>query len=225
MSTTMLAKAKLVKTGSVGRKLVMMILADISDDTGYCSPNYDDIANICEISCKSVKIHITNLVKHGFINENYQKTKKNNPNCVPTHRLLLDDNRNFESKIIDYAFEGSSAKQENNLTELPSSIDITLMEDYIKMRNSIGKPMTQRAINLVIKKLIGFVKLGQNGNKIIKNSILNNWQSVYPEKKEMKSSKNINSIYFNSRKTTQFNYKSKKAKITNAVLDVHNTDW
>ena len=54
------------------------------------------------------------------------------------------------------------------------------LKDFIKMRTKIKKPMTDKAITLLFNKLDSYkddVKI-----KMLNNSILNNWASVYPLK-------------------------------------------
>lgn len=59
-------------------------------------------------------------------------------------------------------------------------------ESFIEMRNKIKKPMTDRAIDLAIKKLKDFATIQSTGEmdnelaiKIINQSIFNNWQGLY----------------------------------------------
>ena len=75
MSFTMMAKAKPIKTGNSGRKLVLMMLADIADDTGRCFPSYQHIADVCEMSRRSVITHISKLVEADLLNVTLRKSK------------------------------------------------------------------------------------------------------------------------------------------------------
>ena len=59
--------------------------------------------------------------------------------------------------------------------------------DFIKMRKAIKKPLTTKGLELMIKKLY---KLTTNINEqieILNNSIMNNWQGIFPLKQEQKS--------------------------------------
>ena len=49
------------------------------------------------------------------------------------------------------------------------------------MRKKIKKPATEKAINILLSKL---EKVGdeENAIKMLENSILNNWQDIYPLK-------------------------------------------
>src|SRR5690606_10538439 len=65
--------------------------------------------------------------------------------------------------------------------ELPESVNRDLWIQFVDMRNSIRKPLTENAVNLLIKKLIGF---GDQANQSLEASIIGSYQSVYPPKQQ-----------------------------------------
>ncbi len=65
--------------------------------------------------------------------------------------------------------------------ELPVNINRDLWIQFVDMRNSIRKPLTENAVNLLIKKLIGF---GDQANQSLEASIIGSYQSVYPPKQQ-----------------------------------------
>lgn len=56
--------------------------------------------------------------------------------------------------------------------------------DYIKMRKLIKKPMTDRALTMLINKLFKLSNSKQIQIKILEQSILKNWTDIYPYKEE-----------------------------------------
>lgn len=65
--------------------------------------------------------------------------------------------------------------------------------DFVEMRKKIKKPMTNRAIELAMKKLQSLSALPFGGCmdndlaiKILEQSIMNNWQGLFPLKEEQK---------------------------------------
>jgi len=56
--------------------------------------------------------------------------------------------------------------------------------DYIKMRQLIKKPMTDRALTMLINKLCKLSNSKQIQIKILEKSILKNWTDIYPYKEE-----------------------------------------
>ena len=62
------------------------------------------------------------------------------------------------------------------------------------MRKAIKKPLTQRGLERMIKKLYGFTTNIDEQIEILNNSIMNNWQGIFPLKKDIR---NINKGSFN----------------------------
>lgn len=65
--------------------------------------------------------------------------------------------------------------------ELPVNVNRDLWIQFVDMRNSIRKPLTENAVNLLIKKLVGF---GELANQSLEASIIGSYQSVYPPKQQ-----------------------------------------
>ena len=65
--------------------------------------------------------------------------------------------------------------------ELPANVNRDLWIQFVDMRNSIRKPLTENAVNLLIKKLVGF---GDQANQSLEASIIGSYQSVYPPKQQ-----------------------------------------
>ena len=74
MSMLLMVKVLQAKIGSPARKLVLLKLADNANDKGECWPSYQNIADHCEMSRRSIITHITNLKKLGFISIENRKT-------------------------------------------------------------------------------------------------------------------------------------------------------
>jgi hypothetical protein len=67
MSMELMVKAMKTKVGSPLRKLVLIKLADNANDQGECWPSYKYIADQCEMSRRSVMLHIDTLCKAGLV--------------------------------------------------------------------------------------------------------------------------------------------------------------
>ena len=86
----MMAKAKPIQTGNTGRKLVLMMLADIADDHGQCFPSYQHLADVCEMSKRSVIRHISDLEEQSFVIIEHRKGLKFNKSNVYTLNFSSD---------------------------------------------------------------------------------------------------------------------------------------
>ncbi|CAM0783376.1 TPA: replication protein [Acinetobacter baumannii] len=60
--------------------------------------------------------------------------------------------------------------------ELPACVDSELWNNFVDMRISIKKPLSENAVKLILKKLISF---GPLANQSLENSIIGNYQGVF----------------------------------------------
>ncbi|OTG73400.1 replication protein [Acinetobacter terrae] len=65
--------------------------------------------------------------------------------------------------------------------ELPVNVNRDLWIQFVDMRNSIKKPLTENAVKLLINKLIGF---GESANQSLEASIIGSYQSVFQPKQQ-----------------------------------------
>lgn len=72
MSMTLMVKALKTKVGNPLRKLVLLKLADNANDQGECWPSYQYIADQCEMSKRSVMLHINKLIDDGFLKKEHR---------------------------------------------------------------------------------------------------------------------------------------------------------
>ena len=89
MSMLLMVKAMNMKVGNPLRKLVLLKLADNSNDDGECWPSYQHIADQCEISRSSVKAHVRELEKCGLLKREMRSGEKGNSSNV--FHLTLDN--------------------------------------------------------------------------------------------------------------------------------------
>lgn len=59
-------------------------------------------------------------------------------------------------------------------------IDEDLFQDFIGHRKDIKKPMTDRAVNMLYKKLQRLELQGYCPSLLIERSMINGWQDVFP---------------------------------------------
>lgn len=66
--------------------------------------------------------------------------------------------------------------------------------EFIKMRKAIKKPLTTRGLELMIKKLYNLSTNITEQIEILNNSIMNNWQGIFPLKNEENKKSNKGSF-------------------------------
>ncbi|WP_421552254.1 helix-turn-helix domain-containing protein [Pseudomonas yamanorum] len=88
MSMELMVKAMKTKVGNPLRKLVLVKLADNASDQGECWPSYQHIADQCEIGRSTVKLHVRELEKAGFLRREFRRKGELNQSNI--FHLTLD---------------------------------------------------------------------------------------------------------------------------------------
>lgn len=100
MSMTLMVKALKTKVGNPLRKLVLLKLADNANDQGECWPSYQYIADQCEMSKRSVMMHISKLIEDGLLKKEYRLGgEKGNKSNVYTLMLGAGDSLGVVQEI------------------------------------------------------------------------------------------------------------------------------
>lgn len=99
-----------------------------------------------------------------------QKRCKNDTKTIRKHTNNNDNNDNNENKIIYNA---------------DPSLNQAIIK-FVEFRKSIKKPMTEHAVDLMVRKLQKMTPDIGKQIEIINQSILNGWQGIFPLKEEQK---------------------------------------
>ncbi len=117
-------------------------------------------------SKKSLLVLVKNLYTQKTLSKDTLQNKKiNKKSKSESEKPKVEKPNAFDAKPV----------------ELPVNINRDLWIQFVDMRNSIRKPLTENAVNLLIKKLIGF---GDQANQSLEASIIGSYQSVYPPKQQ-----------------------------------------
>jgi hypothetical protein len=156
------------------------------------------------------------LIESNFFE--YQKGKKGSPNKykiltvnftvqttvnmtvemgVKTTANVSNINRIRQEKDKDQDINKKEIKKKNE-TEIDQLINSSFTNeelkntvyDFIKMRKAIKKPLTTKGLELMIKKLYTLSTDIDEQIQILNNSIMNNWQGIFPIKQECKQKNN-----------------------------------
>ena len=71
--------------------------------------------------------------------------------------------------------------------ELPENVNRDLWSQFVDMRNSKRKPLTEDSVSLILKKLESY---GDQANESLENSIIGNYQGIFPPKQKTQHSGN-----------------------------------
>lgn len=117
-------------------------------------------------SKKSLLVLVKNLYTQKTLSKDTLQNKKiNKKSKSESEKPKVEKPNAFDAKPV----------------ELPANVNRDLWIQFVDMRNSIRKPLTENAVNLLIKKLIGF---GDQANQSLEASIIGSYQSVYPPKQQ-----------------------------------------
>ena len=106
----------------------------------------------------------------------------------PMDKVKMNQSPLGQNEPICNTRDSQETSQENNKkknkfdaaqVELPANVNRDLWVQFVDMRNSIKKPLTENAVKLLINKLIGF---GVGANQSLESSIIGSYQSVYEPK-------------------------------------------
>ncbi|WP_284118263.1 replication protein [Acinetobacter seifertii] len=135
--------------------------------------------------------------------KNFNQTSKNIlPLLVKifnTQSITIKNNSQSIKKINKKS-ESVSAKTKSEkpsdfdprLVELPETIDQDLWNNFVDMRISIKKPLSENAVKLILKKLQSF---GPLANQSLENSIIGNYQGVFePRSNQQKENTPVQNI-------------------------------
>lgn len=130
----------------------------------------------------SENIAVENIDSRGEnIDSTLSKDSTHNNNYKTTNTKT---NINTGEKINSVS-EKPKVKKENSYDaksiELPENVNRDLWNQFVEMRKSIRKPLTENAVKLLINKLVDF---GDLANKSLEASIIGSYQSVYPPKQQ-----------------------------------------
>ena len=115
----------------------------------------------------------TTILSNGD-NENVEPIPDINTDSKPINK----PNRKKERKETEQSYD-------EILNSIVEDIEVkNTIYDYIKMRKLIKKPMTDRALTMLINKLFKLSNSKQIQIKILEQSILKNWTDIYPYKEE-----------------------------------------
>ena len=153
------APPKPIPTGSYcitcGRNLV-----DMRADAQYCSDN-----------CRQ-KAHRNNLSVTG----------KNVEIPFPTDDNPLTTENNSITTLEKPQSRVKYSRVEYSKVILPDFINKELWDDFLEMRKKNKKAPTEKAKELLIKDLEKFRDAGDDPNEVLKQSIKNSWQGLFPLK-------------------------------------------
>ena len=132
--------------------------------------------------------------------ETYEEDMKNICNSYEKH--MENENGNIDIIITEIKNRDNGGMEEEEKKQKKKTLEDVVKEnqfseelesaikDFVEMRKTIKKPMTARALELLIKNLKKLTNLEDEQIAILNQSIEHSWQTVYPLKTNSNSGMN-----------------------------------
>ena len=155
-----------------------------SNQVNYYAINYEVLNKIGEENSQA----IDSIDKVKMSQCNGSKWTDGLGQNEPMDKVKMNQSPLGQNEPICNTRDSQETSQENNKkknkfdaaqVELPVNVNRDLWIQFVDMRNSIKKPLTENAVKLLINKLIGF---GVGANQSLESSIIGSYQGVYPPK-------------------------------------------
>lgn len=104
----------------------------------------------------------------------------------------------LDKEEVDKSTVAKSSKKvsKNPFEEYDFTPDVKqALMDFFEMRKTIKKPMTKKATTLLVNNLKGISDDPETQIKLLEQSILNNWQTIYPLKSDKWNDNNVKPSY------------------------------
>lgn len=180
-----------------------IILAEIDSlDQGErgCFASNQYIAEFCQCSERKVSEAISKLTEYGYIwvqsfdGRTRELRSSLTKISMQTSKFCETDTQNLRESNIDNNTVIKTEKKERKKAPAGCSYETIISEytsnqelrqallEFVKMRKLIKKPLTDRALRLILSKLDAIANNDGAKINVLNQSIVNNWQGVFPLK-------------------------------------------
>lgn len=127
-----------LKTGSPISKLVLLKLADNADARGVCFPSLNYLAQYCEVSVRTVKRHVNELEKQGFVKriKRFDDSGRQRSNI---YQLRLPSDSHIQQADLDQANQGNTNAEQTGLP--PASSEYLQETEHSKKTDHSDTPL------------------------------------------------------------------------------------
>ena len=196
--------------------LLLVLMTYENDNEGYSYPTHDQLMKTTGLSKNTLikclneleeKKYIKRIRSSGvnnryYISENIEELSsikidtdiKNNTGSS----IKIDTRGSIKNDTLQVLYTSNKKEKEKSKTNLDKIIGaytqndlfVEAIKDFIKMRKTIKKPVTDRSLKLILNKLDQYGKNDSEKIEILENSIMNCWQGVF----ELKNKKEPTAI-------------------------------
>ena len=218
------------KSLKANTKILLLVLMTYENKEGFAYPSQPRLIEETGLSKNTLLKCLNELEEKGYIKRVKEKGENNkyyiNSSIKINTSTSIKINTSKDAGSIKNDTRGSikidtlevlntSNKKENKKTNIDKIIEaytkndllVEAIRDFIKMRSSIKKPLTDRGLKGILNKLDTFATNDLDKVEILENSIMNCWQGVFelknkkvPTKVDTKNNNLVNPSICNSRR-------------------------
>lgn len=169
------------------------------------------VPGLKKITCSDIEKAINGIISVGlmfyldevtlcFPSKSFYKYQSYIPDSKRVSRVPNEEQRKSPQNTEEPRFPSPSP------SPIPSPYIVTpfqaALDNFMEMRKKIKKPMTDKAKELLLKKLDGMASDDEEKIKILEQSIMNSWQGVFPLKQNQsnQNSETGGNIFFDKLK-------------------------
>ena len=209
--------------------LLLVLMTHRNREKGYAYPSQSTLIKKTGLSKNTLLKCLDELEKEGYI-KRFKEKGENNKYHIDINFInskVVTSVKNDTSSSIKNDTGGSikintlkvrdisNKKEKEKKTNIDKIIEaytkndllVEAIRDFIKMRSTIKKPLTDRALKGILNKLDNFTNNDLDKIEILENSIMNCWQGVFelknkkvPTKVDTKNNNLVNPSICNSRR-------------------------
>ena len=209
------------KSLKANTKILLLVLMTYENKEGFAYPSQPRLIEETGISKNTLLKCLNELEEKGYIKRVKEKGENNkyyiNSSIkIDTSTSIKNDTRgSIKIDTLEVLNTSNKKEKENKKSNIDKIIEaytkndllVEAIRDFIKMRSTIKKPLTDRALKGILNKLDSFAVNDLDKVEILENSIMNCWQGVFelknkkvPTKVDTKNNNLVNPSICNSRR-------------------------
>ena len=171
------------------QKHVLLVLATHANEDGEAFPSIQSICNATGLSDRAVRKARSELIDAGLLEKSSKFTRNG---------VRLNMARHAAQPAPDAGPHNSQLNTINSHTipptpqpkaampkiDLPDWMPVEAWDGFVEMRRKSKKPLTDRAAQLIVKKLASLRDQGDDPGEVLDRSTVNGWQGVFPMKNQ-----------------------------------------
>ena len=220
------------KSLKANTKILLLVLMTYENKEGFAYPSQSRLIEETGLSKNTLLKCLNELEEKGYIKRVKEKGENNKYYINSSIKIdtstsikintseditsIKNDTRgSIKIDTLEVLNTSNKKEKENKKSNIDKIIEtytkndllIEAIRDFIKMRSTIKKPLTDRALKGILNKLDTFATNDLDKVEILENSIMNCWQGVFelknkkvPTKVDTKNNNLVNPSICNSRR-------------------------